>query len=206
MAASSSFLFRPSSSLLVAININHSYTAPSSSAMSMSASTTPPAPSSSASVAAASPKTHHVRIVSYNLLSSKLASPSHFTHTDPERLRPEYRLPLILSKLEQEMTRSFGDGIGSTSTIDGANTSDGAVVGDGDGDRDGTLDKVPSTMTASASAATPPPTIFALQEVCYPFASALHAFFASRGYHFVTGLYGKPFNGYVYCLSTGVFG
>ena len=43
-----------------------------------------------------------------------------------------------------------------------------------------------------------PPTIFALQEVCYPFASKLHAFFAQRGYHFVTGLYGRPFNGYVF--------
>ena len=47
----------------------------------------------------------------------------------------------------------------------------------------------------SQSAAAPPPTIFALQEVCYPFASALHTFFAQRGYHFVTGLYGRPFNG-----------
>ena len=42
-----------------------------------------------------------------------------------------------------------------------------------------------------------PPAIFALQEVCYPFASELHTFFANRGYHFVTGLYGRPFNGYV---------
>ncbi len=42
-----------------------------------------------------------------------------------------------------------------------------------------------------------PPTIFCLQEVCYPFASALHAFFARKGYHFVTGLYGKKFNGYM---------
>lgn len=42
-----------------------------------------------------------------------------------------------------------------------------------------------------------PPTIFALQEVCYPFASELHTFFAQRGYHFVTGLYGRPFNGYM---------
>lgn len=46
-------------------------------------------------------------------------------------------------------------------------------------------------------ASVAPPTIFALQEVCYPFASELHTFFANRGYHFVTGLYGRPFNGYM---------
>eukprot|EP00986_Skeletonema_menzelii_P010668 scaffold5280_cov89-Skeletonema_menzelii.AAC.2 len=41
---------------------------------------------------------------------------------------------------------------------------------------------------------SPPPTIFALQEICYSFTSELHAFFAQRGYQFVTGLYGKKFN------------
>lgn len=43
----------------------------------------------------------------------------------------------------------------------------------------------------------PPPSIFALQEVCYEFSSKLHAFFAQRGYHFVYGPYGKKFNGYM---------
>ena len=98
---------------------------------------------------------NNVRIVSYNLLSSKLSRSSHFTRTDPEHLEFEYRLPLILDKLDDAF-RSEG---------------------------------------ASQSM---PPTIFALQEVCYPFASKLHAFFAKRGYHFVTGLYGRPFNGYVF--------
>lgn len=42
-----------------------------------------------------------------------------------------------------------------------------------------------------------PPTIFCLQEIDYTFTSELHAFFAQRGYHFVTGLYGKKFNGYM---------
>ena len=100
----------------------------------------------------------NVRVVSYNLLSSKLARPSHFTHADPDHLEPEYRLPRILTKLDEAMNRDFSED---------------------------------ENLTA------PPPTVFALQEVCYPFASALHAFFAKKGYHFVTGLYGKPFNGYV---------
>lgn len=100
---------------------------------------------------------NNVRIVSYNLLSSKLSRSSHFTRTDPEHLEFEYRLPLILEKLDDAMKRG----------------SEGASQ-------------------------SMPPTIFALQEVCYPFASKLHAFFAQRGYHFVTGLYGRPFNGYVF--------
>ena len=107
----------------------------------------------------------HVRVVSYNLLSSKLARPSHFTHTNPEHLEFEYRLPLILDKLDEAMKRDFL-----------TNEEEQAAV-------------------SQKSAAPPPPTIFALQEVCYPFASALHTFFAQRGYHFVTGLYGRPFNG-----------
>lgn len=100
-----------------------------------------------------------VRIVSYNLLSSKLARPSHFTHAEPEHLEFDYRLRVILAKLDEEMNRGFGGNEDSQQWI--------------------------------------PPAIFALQEVCYPFASALHTFFAQRGYHFVTGLYGKKFNGYV---------
>jgi len=103
---------------------------------------------------------NNVRVVSYNLLSSKLARPSHFTRANPDHLEEEYRLPLILAKLDEAMNRGFS------------------------GD-----EELPQ--------ASPPPTIFALQEVCYPFASALHTFFAQRGYHFVTGLYGRPFNGYM---------
>jgi len=107
------------------------------------------------------------RVVSYNLLSSKLARPSHFTHSEPENLEFEYRLPRILSKLDDAMKCQFGGQINDESD----NTSQQQTSTDGT------------------------PTIFALQEVCYPFASALHTFFAQRGYHFVTGLYGRPFNG-----------
>ncbi|KAL9181227.1 hypothetical protein ACHAXT_010032 [Thalassiosira profunda] len=106
-------------------------------------------------VAAMSTSASRVRVVSYNLLSSKLARPSHFTRADPAHLEPEHRLPLILAKLEKAMDRGF------------------------------------------AKDTSAPPTIFALQEVCYPFASKLHTFFANRGYHLVTGLYGRPFNGYM---------
>ncbi|KAL7512873.1 hypothetical protein ACHAXN_012671 [Cyclotella atomus] len=103
-----------------------------------------------------------LRVVSYNVLSSKLARPSHFTTTNPDFLEASYRLPLILSKLENEMGRAFG---GSSS---------------------------PDSIQAP-----PPPTIFCLQEIDYTFTSALHTFFANKGYAFVTGLYGKKFNGYM---------
>ncbi len=140
--------------------------------MSTSIDTQPPASSSSSS------SSLRVRIVSYNLLSSKLASPSHFTHTHPDHLQAEYRLPLILSKLENEMTRGFD----TTTTTTSTTTSNTTTNNNANEELDGV-------------GAPPPPTIFALQEICYPFASALHTFFASRGYHFVTGLYGRPFNG-----------
>jgi hypothetical protein len=136
-----------------------------------------------------------VRIVSYNVLSSKLSRPSHFTHTNPEYLTIEYRLPLILSKLQTEMNRlevsqSVGDDVDKimadvllSSTVDTTlknkhkNTSKG-------GSDDAINNK-------------PPPTIFALQEICYPLTSALHTFFAQHDYTFITGLYGKKFNGYM---------
>jgi len=114
--------------------------------------------------------TDNVRIVSYNVLSSKLSRPSHFTRSNPDHLTMNYRLPLILQKLEEEMDRP---------------TSSSGVAG---------LDKI---MADALSKEDPPPTIFALQEICYSFTSELHAFFASRGYQFVTGLYGKKFNGYM---------
>ena len=37
--------------------------------------------------------------------------------------------------------------------------------------------------------------IICLQEVSTPWAGALHVYFASKGYHMVTGLYGNKFNG-----------
>ena len=119
--------------------------------------------SSVAAMSTAATTSTSLRVVSYNLLSSKLAQPSHYTHAEPEHLEPEYRLPLILSKLDDEMKRGFG----------------------------GTNDE------AKTQSVDPPPSIFALQEVCYPFASKLHTFFAQRGYHFIYGPYGKKFNGYM---------
>jgi len=39
--------------------------------------------------------------------------------------------------------------------------------------------------------------VLCLQEVSYDWAGSLHTFFSNRGYHMVTGLYGKQFNGYM---------
>ena len=39
--------------------------------------------------------------------------------------------------------------------------------------------------------------IFCLQEVSYEWSGRLHAFFANRGYHMITELYGKRFNNYM---------
>ena len=47
-----------------------------------------------------------------------------------------------------------------------------------------------------------------LQEVSYDWAAALHVWFANKGYHLVTGLYGKKFNGYMgvaIAFPTGAF-
>jgi mRNA deadenylase 3'-5' endonuclease subunit Ccr4 len=44
-----------------------------------------------------------VHIVSYNVLSSHLSSPSHFTTYPIEHLAPEKRLPCVLEKLEEEL-------------------------------------------------------------------------------------------------------
>jgi hypothetical protein len=41
------------------------------------------------------------------------------------------------------------------------------------------------------------PAVFCLQEVSHKWATALHIFFAERGYHLITGLYGMKFNGYM---------
>lgn len=92
------------------------------------------------------PSSFAVRVVSYNVLSSHLASPSHFTTLDPTHLEASNRLPLVLQKLDNEMD---------------------------------------------------PSTIICLQEVSHDWAAAFHTWFANRGYHFVTGLYGKSFNGYM---------
>jgi len=41
------------------------------------------------------------------------------------------------------------------------------------------------------------PVIFCLQEVSHDWAKQLHIFFANNGYHFITALYGRSFNGYM---------
>jgi len=92
-----------------------------------------------------------VRVVSYNVLSSKLARTSHFTKSDPEHLCFANRRALVLDKIDHAIATSLPDC----------------------------------------------PTVVALQEVCYPFACELHTYFANRGYAFVTGLYGRRFNGYM---------
>jgi len=161
-------------------------------------STTAPPSSTNAN----SNPTSNIRVVSYNVLSSKLSRSDHFTHADPEHLDFEYRLPLILKKLEDEMERGFGDGGEKIDTKRGSDYIGEVDPGEGkqvetntnDGEEQG---KEKSNDHKSKETQPPPPTIFCLQEVCYPFASALHAFFARKGYHFVTGLYGKKFNGYM---------
>lgn len=97
-----------------------------------------------------------VRVVSYNVLSSRLARADYFNHCDPSNLEAKVRLPRILQKIEDEMNRS-------------------------------------SETTSSYT----PPTIFCLQEVSREWSGSLHVFFANRGYHMVTGLYGGRFNGYM---------
>lgn len=87
-----------------------------------------------------------IRVVSYNVLSSHLAEPSHFTTLNPEHLKASNRLPLVLSKLDEEISKD---------------------------------------------------SLICLQEVSQDWAGSLHTHFANKGYHFITGLYGKRFNGYM---------
>lgn len=89
-----------------------------------------------------------LRVVSYNVLSSHLASPSHFTTLNPEHLNAKNRLSMVLDKLEEQTKASHKS-------------------------------------------------IICLQEVSYDWAGEFHTFFAKKGYHLVTGLYGRKFNGYM---------
>ena len=91
-------------------------------------------------------RSFNLRVVSYNVLSSHLADPSHFSTLNPESLRASNRLPVVMKRLEEEMDKK-------------------AVI--------------------------------CLQEVSNDWAGSLHTHFANRGYHLVTGLYGKKFNGYM---------
>lgn len=93
-----------------------------------------------------------VRIVSYNVLSSHLASPDHFTQCRPQDLEFKNRVPRVLDALDAEI---------------------------------------------NAAQKTERPAVFCLQEVSNSWAGQLHAFFANRNYHMLTGLYGKKFNDYM---------
>ena len=55
------------------------------------------------------------------------------------------------------------------------------------------LDKLGEEIDASSEI----PLVFCLQEVSHEWATSLHVFFAEKGYHMVTGLYGRKFNGYM---------
>jgi 2',5'-phosphodiesterase len=101
------------------------------------------------------------RVVTYNVLSSHLASPSHYTTAKPEHLLASNRIEKILAKLDRE------------------------------------IDPPATTNEAAASAPAAAAVVFCLQEVSYEFAGPIHTFFANRGFHVVSGLYGKPFNGYM---------
>lgn len=51
--------------------------------------------------------------------------------------------------------------------------------------------------SSSSSTSSTPPVIFCLQEVSHDWVGPLHTFFANRGFHMVTALYGRKFNGYM---------
>ncbi|KAL7570373.1 hypothetical protein ACA910_017211 [Epithemia clementina (nom. ined.)] len=91
----------------------------------------------------------NIRVLSYNVLSSHLATTSQYPTLNPDHLKAEHRLPVVLEKLEQEITAHKKN------------------------------------------------VVVCLQEVSLDWAGALHTFFANQGFHLVTGLYGKPFNGFM---------
>jgi len=98
-----------------------------------------PAPAGGASSAVA-------RVVTYNVLSSHLCEPEHFTACDPSDLDPPMRLARVKEQLEPHVKA-------------------GAVIG--------------------------------LQEVSAQWVGELTPYFEERGYTFVSGLYGRHFNGYM---------
>ena len=103
--------------------------------------------------------------------------------------------PSTLNRLE--VSQSVGDNVDKimadalSSTVD--NTLKSKHKNTGGSNAGGSSDDGAKTSNNNK----PPPTIFALQEICYPLTSALHTFFAKHGYTFITGLYGKKFNGYM---------
>jgi mRNA deadenylase 3'-5' endonuclease subunit Ccr4 len=47
----------------------------------------------------------NVRVASYNVLSSHLAQPDHFSTLNPDHLKASHRLPVVLRKLDDEIQR-----------------------------------------------------------------------------------------------------
>jgi mRNA deadenylase 3'-5' endonuclease subunit Ccr4 len=123
-----------------------------------------------------------VRVVSFNVLSSHLASTTQFPTLNPDHLDANNRLRVVLDKLQIEVNNAVTASTSTSTTCSSTN----AAVSSSD-----TINE--STTTTDVSQ----PTIFALQEVSYDWAGAFHTFFANHGYHFVTGLYGAKFNGYM---------
>ena len=124
-------------------------------------------------------RTTKVRIVSYNLLSSHLANPQSYPTYPPQHLDPNIRLQLILQKLQQEIIPPSSKTTTTSSTLSSSSSLD--------------HNPLPNDEIR--------PTIFCLQEVSYDWAGSLHTFFANHHYHVVTGLYGRPFNGYMGILT-----
>jgi 2',5'-phosphodiesterase len=87
-----------------------------------------------------------IKITSYNVLSSHLSAPTHFTACSPGNLDPKNRLDKVRIQLQKEIDSK---------------------------------------------------SIICLQEVSNTWAGALHKFFSNSDYHFITGLYGNRFNGYM---------
>lgn len=46
-----------------------------------------------------------LRVASYNVLSSHLARPDHFTTLNPDHLQASNRLPVVMEKLQEEMNQ-----------------------------------------------------------------------------------------------------
>jgi mRNA deadenylase 3'-5' endonuclease subunit Ccr4 len=125
--------FSTSSSIAMSMSMSMSTTNMQSNTMSSSSTQTKPL---------------NIHITSYNVLSSHLSEPDHYSTLNPDHLDPINRLPIVLNKLEDE--------------IENQNAS-----------------------------------IICLQEVSHDWAGSFHTYFANKGYHMVTGLYGKHFNGYM---------
>lgn len=86
------------------------------------------------------------RVFSYNVLSSHLSAPSHFTTLDPAHLSPPARWSKIMTKIGAEVDNK---------------------------------------------------SILCLQELSRPWSGPLQTYLSNVDYELITGLYGRPFNGYM---------